>query len=72
MLADLRQGLAGSRFTRRSLSRELYLKPGAPAKSSETFLAIAGVTWLDGNRVEVRTAPENRWLKDRLILPVGN
>jgi hypothetical protein len=72
VLVDLRKGLAASRFTRRPLSRDFYLKPGAHPGSSEAFLAVASVTWLDGSRVEVRTAPGNRWLKDHMILPVGN
>jgi hypothetical protein len=68
VLVDLRKGLDASRFTRQPLPREQYLKPGAPSEGSETFFAVASVTWLDGNRVEVRTAPQNRWLKDRLVL----
>lgn len=68
VLVDLRGGLAAGRFTRRPLPRERYLKPGAPGDSRETFFSVASVTWLDTDRVEVRTSPENHWLKDRLVL----
>jgi hypothetical protein len=68
VLVDLRGGLKESRFAQRPVARELYLEPGAAARSSETYFQAERVTWLEGNRIQVEPSPEASWIQDRILL----
>lgn len=68
VLVDLRDGLMKSRFTRRTLPRESYLKPGETTESSHSYFQAEKVTWLKANRIEVEPPAEAPWLRDRIIL----
>lgn len=68
VLVDLRGGLKQGRFAERPVAKDLYLKPGAAAKSPEAYFQAETVTWMEGNRVRVEPPPEASWMQDRILL----